>query len=91
MDNYNLFMEITNNLLSENDAADKTPHMETLNNLGYDIIRKENGGVYFYRFRQPFLGRGIMYYPDGFQSDYNPLIISYKSIKDEKWYFFVEE
>ena len=91
MDNYNYFTDIANDLLNDNDATYKTPYMETLNDLGYDIIKKKNGGIYFYRFRQPFLGRGVMYYPAGFQSDYNPLIVSYKSIKDEEWYFFVEE
>ena len=45
---------------------------KNLSELGYDLITKPlEGGVYFYRFRQPFLGRGLMYYPNGFCPEYN--------------------
>lgn len=62
-----------------------------INKLGYNLITKPyDGGVYFYRFRQIGVGRGIMYYPNDFQPEHNRLIVECVPITDDGWYYFTE-
>ena len=83
--NYGLTEKKVYDILKETDA------WEYMINSGYAMVSKPlDGGVYFYRFRQIGLGRGVMYYPDGFIPEYNDRIAEYISLSDG-WYFFAEE
>ena len=65
---------------------------QRISNLGYDMIRKTlDGGVYFFRFRMPKSGRGLMYYPNGFQPEYNGLITEYIPLTEDGWYYFAQK
>ena len=83
--NYGLTEKKVYDILKETDA------WEYMINSGYAMVSKPlDGGVYFYRFRQIGLGRGVMYYPDGFIPEYNDRIAEYIALSDG-WYFFAEE
>lgn len=77
--------------LTKNEYFYKNNATKSVDKLGYDVIAKSyENGIYFFRFRQPFLGRGLMYYKNGFCPDYNENIIKYLPITEDGWYYFEE-
>lgn len=55
--------------------------------LGYKKFNKDDGGIYFYRYMYLAKTTGIMYYPDGFKTEYNGLITKSEEF-DNGWYYF---
>ena len=75
-----------------NEKVYQTEAGKKISELGYDLIRTElEGGVYFYRYRIRDLGRGLMYYPNGFRLEYNKQVIDYIPLTEDGWYYFAEQ
>ena len=61
-----------------------------ISGMGYYEIIKDNGGVYFIKNKGIFGIYGIMYFPNGFDPEYDTTIKKKKELQDN-WYCFVSQ
>lgn len=67
-----------------------SPSGATLEKAGYREFEKTNGGIYFCKYYDIDRIRGVMYYPNGFQVEFNELVTKSEGIS-KNWYYFEQE
>ena len=91
-----LIYSIDDAMLVGNDGVDDEDTLDALNHLfqnGYRVIGKGGNGVYFQRWANLDVGRGIVYSIDGNTPDESSLefLTEIKSLSEERWYFYIED
>lgn len=90
----NMYVENDNEEMGKTIEIEDATVVENINNLfkkyHYSVVFKNKNGIYFQRYSNRLIGRGVVYSTDG-ERPRNEYLTILEPLGEENWYYYQEE